>query len=224
MTRLTGRSGSRREAGTDVIVTISREYGAAGLAVADGVAHALGFELLTDDLPKTVAARLGTSPDEVESRAGSEPSLAERLLGRLGAGTPELIAPGSPKMPDDFDESLRREIERTIRERAATGRLVILGRNAGAILGKRPDLVRVFLTAALEWRVARIMEAFGVTRARAVADIEQIDARRKKFARDRYKLAWGDAGAYDLTVDVSRFGIEGAVAVVTAATRLVERA
>jgi len=205
-----------------VIVTISREYGAAGLAVADGVAAALGLELLTDELPKTVAARMGTSPDLVTARAADEPTFTERILSRLGAGTPELVAPGAPDLPDDFDEALRREIERAIRERAARGEVVFLGRNAGAILGKRPDLVRVFLTAAFDWRVARIVESFGQTEAQARADIERIDARRKKFARERYKIAWGDAGSYDLALDVSRFGIEGTVALIVAAVRRAE--
>jgi cytidylate kinase len=206
-----------------VIVTISREYGAAGLAVADGTAHALGFELLTDDLPKTVAARLGTSPGEVDARAGSEPTFTERLLGGLGAGMPELVSPAAPKLPEDFDESLRLEIERTIRERAALGRVVILGRNAGAVLGERADLVRVFLTAPRAWRVSRIVESFNNSPAQALADIERIDAKRKKFAKERYKIAWGDAGSYDLAIDVSRFGIDETVALVVAAVRGVQR-
>jgi len=205
-----------------VIVTISREYGAAGLAVADGVAQALDFELLTDDVPKAVAARLGTSPDEVDARASNQPSFTERLLDGLGVGTPELVSPAAPRLPDDFDESVRREIERTIVERAARGRVVILGRNAGAVLRERRDVVRVFLTAPLEWRLARIVESFGNTRAQALADIERIDAKRKKFARERYKIGWGEAGSYDLAVDVSRFGIQGTVALVVRATREVQ--
>ncbi len=201
-----------------MIVTISREYGAAGLAVSDGAAHALGYELLTDDLPRTVARRLGTSADEV-ARATTERSLTERLLDSLGAGTPEVLSTTVPKLPDDFDESVRREMERTIRERADRGDVVILGRNAGAVLGLRRDLVRVFLTAAIEWRVNRIVESFGNSREQARADIDRTDTARRKFAKERYALHWGDARSYDLAVDVGRFGIDGAVALVVAAVR-----
>jgi cytidylate kinase len=204
-----------------VIVTISREYGAAGLAVADGVAHALDYELLLDDLPRTVAARLGTSAAEVAERAASEASLAERILARLSAGT--ALSVNEPGLPGDFDESVRREIERTIRDRAAAGNVVILGRNAGALLGPRPDLVRVFLTGEREWRLARIMESFGNSRATALADLERIDAGRRKIARERYKVAWGEARFYDLLLDASRFGVDGAVELVVAAVRAAER-
>ncbi len=206
-----------------MIVTISRDYGAAGLAVAEGVAHELGYELLLDDLPRTVAARLGTSPDEVAERAASEASLAERILARLGAGTAEVISLTEPRLPGDFDESVRREIERTIRERAASGNVVILGRNGGALLGARPDLVRVFLTGDREWRLARIVESFGNSRARAAADLERIDGARRKIAKERYNVAWGEARCYDVLLNASRFGVDGTVELVVAAVRAAER-
>jgi len=210
-----------REAEPNVIVTISREYGAAGLAVADGVANALGYELLTADLLKRVAARLGTSPEEVAERASAELSLPERVLAGLGDGTPELVSAQSPPA-GEFDESVRREIERAIRERAEGGNVVILGRNAGAVLGARAGLLRVFLTAPLEWRVARIIASFGSSRAQVLADIERIDAGRRKVAKERYKVQWSDARSYDVALDVSRVGIAGAVDLVLAAVRAAE--
>jgi len=201
----------------NVIVTISREYGAAGLAVADGVAEALGYELLTDDLPRSVAARLGTSSDDL-ARATGAASFSERVLGGLEAGTPQVLSGAAPG-PDAFDETVRREIERTIRSRASGGDVVFLGRNAGSVLGRRPDILRVFLTGERAWRVARLVEAFGGTRAQADSDIERVDAVRRKFAKDRYKTAWGDARYYDLILDASRFGVEGTVALIVATVR-----
>jgi len=202
-----------------VIVTISRAYGAAGLAVADGTAAALGYDLLTDDLPIAVAARLGTSVGEVAARASALQSLPERILGGLGAGTPESVSPAATRLPGDFDETMRREIEHTIRERAAAGNLVILGRNAGTVLAGRSDLVRLFLTAARAWRIARLCEAFGTTAAQAEVDIDRVDAARRTFAKERYKTAWGDARFYDLIIDVSRFGIAGSIDLVATAAR-----
>ena len=207
-----------------MIVTISREYGAAGIAVAQGVADALGYELLAEELPKTVAARLGTSADEIASRATTSASFTERVLGGLGAGTAEVATPATPRLPGDFDETMRREIERTIRERAERGNVVILGRNAAAVLGRRPDLVRVFLTAEREWRLARVMGAFGLERTAALAELERVDAARRRLAKDRYRVAFGDARFYDLVIDTSRFGVEGAIEIVAGAVRAAERA
>ncbi len=205
-----------------MIVTISRTYGAAGLAIADGTATALGYELLTDDLPKAVAERLGTSPALVAERASLGRSLSERIISSLGAGTPESISPAATPLPGDFDEAMRREIERTIRERAGAGNIVILGRDAGAVLAGRTDLVRVFLHGAKPWRVARLVAAFGQTPEDAASDIDRVDAARRSFTKERYKTTWGDPRFYDLIVDASRFGVAGTVATIVGAVRAAE--
>jgi cytidylate kinase len=202
-----------------VIVTISREYGAGGLAVAYGTAAALGYELLTDDLPATVAARLGASLEEVEARVQSQPSLSERMFSDLGAATPELISADAPRPGADFDEDVRREIEAAIRERADAGDVVILGRLASAFLGDRPNLLRAFLTGPKEWRIERLMETFHFTREQATRELERTDLERRRQTKDRYKIVWGDPRFYDLIVDTSRFGIEGTIAIVVAAAR-----
>jgi len=202
-----------------VIVTISREYGAAGLAVADAVARTLHFELVTDDLPAVVAARLGASTEEVAARVDSDASLSERVLTGLGAATPELVSTSAPRVGEDFDEDVRREIDAAIRDRAGRGDVVILGRIANAVLAGEPNLLRVFLTAPREWRIARLMETFHFTREAAIEELERTDAARRRVAKDRYQIVWGDPRYYDLILDTSRFGIEGAAALIVAAAK-----
>jgi len=204
-----------------VIVTISREYGAAGLGVADATARILGYDLLTEELPRTVAARLGTSAEKVSESGTGQRSFTERILDNLEAGTPEAVST-KPPLPGEFDETVRREIERTMRERAAGGDVVILGRSGSAVLAGMPGLLRVFLTADRQWRIERVMETFHRTRNEAAADVDQLDAMRRKFAKERYKFNWGDARSYDLVLDTSRFGIEGAAQLIAAAVRNLE--
>jgi cytidylate kinase len=207
-----------------MIVTISREYGAGGLAVAEGVAGALGYELLTDQIPEAVAARLGTSSEDVDARAESLPPFPERVLDGLSAGTAEVIDPEEPRLQGEFDEEVRREIERTIRERAERGDVVILGRVANAVLAGRSGLLRAFVYAEREWRIRRVMEAFHFERGRAVAEVDRVDVERRKFAADRYGITWGDRRFYDVIVDASRLGVEGSIAAIVAAARVLARA
>ena len=203
-------------------MTISREYGAGGAAVADGVAVALGYELLDDEsLPRAVAARLGISPGAVAART-TKATLGERILERLGAGMLEAPSPATPRLPGDFDEDVRREIERTIRERAAAGRVVILGRNAGLVLGAGRAILRVFLIAERSWRIERLAEYFGQSREQARADLDRVDGARKKFAKDRYDVRWGDPHLYDLVLDVSRLTIAGTAMLICSAARALE--
>jgi cytidylate kinase len=204
-----------------MIVTISREYGAGGLAIAGGIAKELGYELLTDQIPAEVAARLGTSSADVDERAESEAPLAERILVDMGAGTPQMVGPDAAPLLDPFDETVRREIERAIRERAARGDVVILGRVANAVLAGTAGLARAFVYADREWRVRRIVTAFGFDPAKASAEVDRTDVERRKFAAERYQITWGDRRFYDVIVDASRLGIPGAVATIVSAVRAV---
>jgi cytidylate kinase len=161
-----------------------------------------------------VAARLGTSPEIVEG-LGRTPGFGERLLRSFNAAVPEAFHPAAGH--DDLDGDARREIERLLREAAAGGDAVIVGRAAGAVLGPGPGVLRAYLHAPLGWRVERIRTALGVDAATARAEIARIDDARRRYAREGYDVAWGDPHHYELSVDVSRFGLEGTIELLAAA-------
>lgn len=191
-----------------MIVTISREYGAAARAVSQGVAERLGYRLLDDDLPVVVAAHLGTSPEVIESVEHRRPGLAERLLRSLNAAVPELSQP--VLHAEDIDEDAVREIERQVRSAAVAGDVVIVGRIAGTIIGAGPGVVRVFVQAPLPWRIAHVAESLGIGPSEARQEIARIDGGRHAYAEERYGIVLGDPTHYDLVIDVSRFGVDGA--------------
>jgi cytidylate kinase len=140
----------------------------------------------------------------------------------FGVATAEVIDPKRPHLPDEFDEEVRREIERAIRARAARGNVVILGRVGSAILAGTPGLLRVFVYAAREWRIGHVMDVFRLDRSHATAEVDRIDVERRRFAAERYGVAWGDRRCYDIIVDTSRLGLNGAVAAIAAAARVLE--
>jgi cytidylate kinase len=197
-----------------MIVTVSREYGAAARAVSQAAAQRLGYRLLDDDLPVVVAARLGTSPEVIESVEHRRPGLAERMLRSLNAAVPELSQ--GVLHADDIDEDAVREIERQVRSAAAAGNVVVVGRLAGAILGPGPEIVRVFLRAPLPWRIAHVAESLSVGPAEARDEISRIDRGRRAYAHERYGIDLGHPENYDLIVDVSRFGVEGSAELIAA--------
>jgi CMP/dCMP kinase len=201
-----------------MIVTVSRMYGAGAHAVSEAAAQRLGYRLADAELPVVVAARLGTSSDIVESVADRAPSFGERVLQQFGGGVPETAQLGSTS-EDDFSLETRRAIEDAVREIAAGGNAIINGRMAAAILGSRPDVLRVFLHAPLEWRVAHVAESLGCDAAAARAEIARIDEARRAYAKTYYRFAWGDASKYDLVIDTARFGIDGSAELIAAAVR-----
>ena len=201
-----------------MIVTVSNEYGSGAFEIANRVAATLGYALVDRELPVVVAKRLHTTPESVEAAQDPRKGLGERFLHGLAAGTPELSIPlVGPS--GSFDEACLREVETAVREHAAAGNVVIFGRAANAILGRRADVLRLFIHAPREWRIALIVRRLGLEENIARAEVERIDAARRAYAREHYGYVWGDPSRYDLSLDSARLGVDAAVEVIVAAVR-----
>jgi cytidylate kinase len=199
-----------------VVVTISNQYGSGALEIAQHVAALLGYAYVDRQLPVVVAKRLRVRPEAVEANEDASPTLGERFLTGLERATPELAAASTV---EDFDEELLRAVQQAVREYAERGNAVIVGRGASAILGAHPDVLRVFLHAPREWRVARVREATGATREIAESELDRVDRARTEYLRQWYGLAFGDSGNYDLCIDVSRFTQTQCVDLIVTAAR-----
>ena len=198
-----------------MIVTVSRAYGASGLEVSRAAAERLGYRLVDKELPVLVALRLGTSADVVETAQDRPRSFGARVLEQLGGGLPEVTQPAAST--DDLVAQTRRVTEEAVRDAAEAGDAVILGRVAGTILSGRPDLLRVFVHAPLAWRAVHVAESLGMDESTARTEIARIDEARRTYAKEQYRVNWGDPRNYDLVIDTSRFGVSGSAGVIVAA-------
>jgi CMP/dCMP kinase len=199
-----------------VIVTISNEYGTGALAIAQQAARELGYEYVDQQLPVVVAKRLRITPQAVEASEDSQRSLGERLLSSLELATPEL-AQATAAQP--LEEELLAAVRDAVRELAEKGECVIVGRGASAILGARPDVLRVFMYAPRAWRLARVAEMAHIARDVAEAELDRVDRARVAYIRQWYGLVFGDPRNYDLCIDTSRLGTAQSSAAIVAAVR-----
>jgi cytidylate kinase len=197
-----------------MVITISPQYGSAAMLIAHDLKERLRYRLVDDDLPSVVALELGITREAAE-RVGSAPkTLSERLLRGFLNATPEAGASaGTP----DIDAEYVRAIEQAVRNAAAEGDCIILGRAAGTILADCADVLRVFLHGPLPWRVHRIMEHLRCDEKTASAEIARVDDARVKYAREYYKIDRNDTRLYHLAIDVSRFGVTGTTDLIVAA-------
>lgn len=189
-----------------MVVTISRQYGAAGLDVAHRVGELLGYPVVGDELPQVAALRLGMTHEEVVAIEHRTPSLGERILQNLGSTVPEAQA---VLAEPNFEKRVRAEIEAAVLEAAEKPDVVIIGGIGNAILHGRENVVSAFLHAPLAFRIERIKSSLGVSSEGARKEIERVDAARKRWAKVHYDFVWGSSDRYTLTIDVSRFGVEG---------------
>ncbi|MHB8147801.1 MAG: cytidylate kinase-like family protein [Vulcanimicrobiaceae bacterium] len=197
-----------------MIVTISNQYGTGAIGIAHRVAAGLSYTLVDRELPIVVAKRMRTTPEEVEAVEDSGRSLGERLLSSLEMSTPEVNA---THFGESFDEECLREVQEAVREYASHGNVILIGRAAALILGRREDVVRVFMHAPRDWRIENVARDLQIERKPAQVEVDRIDRARKAHLRDWYDANLGDSTLYDLSIDTASFGEEGSASLIIAA-------
>ena len=101
-----------------------------------------------------------------------------------------------------------------IRELAEEGDAVFIGRCADYVLRDRPDLVRVFITAERDFRIQTVVEHSELTAEQAKKLIKNVDRDRAGYYSYYTDQTWGDAACYDLSLNVTRISVEGAVSII----------
>ncbi len=197
-----------------MIVAFARQFGSGSKRVAAAVARELGYALIDDQLPESVAIRLETSPEDVRGREDRTESFGERLLRSLQAGTPEVNA-----ALRSADDEVICEIERLVREYADRGSCVIIGHGSTQILRERSDVLTVLVRAPLEWRARRVADWWNVSYEVARAEVERVDRARAAHMLEHYNQELIDLDAYAIVVDTQALGFEAASAAIVAAVQ-----
>jgi cytidylate kinase len=202
-----------------MLVTLSRQLGAGGSQVAQAVAEALGFRLVDRALADSVAARVGVPAEDVARLEERTPGFLERFLHASTAERPDPFVPPSGALEDFEEAKLVRATRALVRELAAEGRVVIVGRGAFAILAGHPAALHVRVVAPLEQRVARLAERLRTDARTAQQLVARSDVGRTRYFREYYGLDLNDPTHFDLVLNSARLGISGAAALVASSAR-----
>ena len=95
-----------------------------------------------------------------------------------------------------------------IRELAEKGDCVIVGRCADFILRDRTDCLNVFIHAAMDKKVERIVKLYGETADKPEKRLMDKDKKRRVNYRYYTDREWGASQNYHLCLDSGEFGIE----------------
>ena len=200
------------------VITISRQFGAAGVPVGRALADRFGAELLDRAIVAQSALRAGIPEQELESYDERLPSFWQRVASALAASSTEPALPSAGYLdqmpPMSMHERLVAVTRLVIEEAAQRGNAVIVGRGAAFILGRRPGMLHVQLHASLDARVryllSRVEEIPAEVRPeeRSLRELcESVDAVRADYIRRLYGVDWLDATRYDLSIDTGRLGV-----------------
>ncbi|MEJ7758528.1 MAG: cytidylate kinase-like family protein [Gemmatimonadaceae bacterium] len=201
------------------IITISRLYGSGGSEVAARVARGLDWSLLDNTVVDAVAARLGVPRAEVAAREERVPSLVQRLVDTMAAGSQEWLSPIASAKRAPTDEQLVEVTRHIMEEAIARGPVVVVGRGAQAMLVERTDALHVFCYAPRAALIARSIERDGVGGDEAAVLVDNTNAQREQWVRKHWNRAWREHDNYHLAVNTEWLGIGGAADLVLHAWR-----
>ncbi|HEV8054353.1 MAG TPA: cytidylate kinase-like family protein [Candidatus Limnocylindrales bacterium] len=211
------------------VITISRQFGTAGVPIARELAKRFGAEFLDREIVAAVAERSGIPEAEAEGYDERLPSLWQRLASALATSAPEVAMPPLPAdvVPASAMHERLAAITRAVIEEAATrGNAIIVGRGGVFILGRRPDTLHVQLHASLDARVRYLLmriEEVPVDTRPDEDSLRQlcrsIDSARQGYVRRLFEADWLHVSHYDLSIDSGRLGVEQTADIIESAAR-----
>ncbi|MEJ2168134.1 MAG: cytidylate kinase-like family protein [Desulfobacterales bacterium] len=205
-------------------ITIARQLGSGGSYLAQRLAHRLGFVYLDHQILEQAARELDISDSEMIRREERTQSFWAKLLEAFATGCPEDIqSPPSLRLVSD-DELIAAE-HKVLLKLASRGSCVIVGRCAFHRLKGRARLINIFVHAARDYRIRRVMQVYHAADPKAAEQmIERTDNDRRRYVQRISGASWYDARNYHLTIDISRVGFEAAEEMIVAiAERLMKQ-
>jgi len=186
------------------LITISATYGCGGSRIAPALAKRLGVPLLGRP----------PAPDldpEVEEPSG-------RLLSRFASLALAWGTPGGMELDELLpDQAGREQIEREVRELAATGEGVILGRGAAVILHDDARALHVLLDGPREARVRQAMTIEGLDHEAAERRLSRVDRFRRAYVETVYGVDLKEPGMCHLVMDSTSMPLDECVELIAAA-------
>ena len=184
-----------------ILITIGRQFGSGGKAVAQILGHKLGIPVYDNELIDEAAKKSGFSKDLFE---GSDEKKRPFSLSSIFSSN------RYGHFSDNYinDADLFRIQSETIRSLAEKGSAIFVGRASDFVL-RDMGSIDVFLTSPLEVRKSFVAEREGITPEAAGEMILKREKEREAYYNYLTFGNWGVASNYDLCIDSSLLGFEG---------------
>lgn len=187
-----------------LIITIGRQFGSGGHEIGEKLAKKLGIKFYDKELIKLIAKQSGLCEKVLESY--DEKSTNSLLYSIVMDIYPSVMYTGPT-----IDQQIYQANYDTIRRLADGEPCVIVGRCADYILRDHPELVSVFVHANSDFRAARIAEEYKLPDAKVRDLLVKTDKKRANYYNFQSEKQWGAASSYNLCIESSEVGIDGAV-------------
>jgi cytidylate kinase len=184
------------------IITIYQGASGEGQELAETVAQALGYRCVGREVLVAASRRYGIPEAKLNEIVDKGPYWWERLLRDL---RPYKIA-----------------LQATLCELARDGKVVYHGHLGHELLSGIGHVLKVLLTAPMEYRMEQIRARQSLSDSAARHYIEAVDKARSRRLMAMFGADWRNPNRYDLVLNLSRMSREGAKRVILDAAQLAD--
>lgn len=181
---------------SNVVITLSREYGSGGRYIGKLIAQKLGIKLYDKEFIMKVAEETGLSEQYIK-----ENEQKRNVLDVLNNGYYSDL--------NNSDELFVKESE-LIRDVASKEPCVIVGRCADQILKDNKNVLKVFIYSDMKDKIDRAVKYYGMDKNKAEKEISRIDKLRGNHYKYYTGKEWKDFSNYDICINSDKVGVEKA--------------
>jgi cytidylate kinase len=200
------------------LITVEREYGCGGGAIAAQLADKLGWKLWDRLLTEEIARLAHVDSSAVRRCDEKMDSRLYRLAKAFWRGSYERSAAlGNQAFDTDCMVEMMQEITNRI---AQEGNAIVVGRGAPYFLRENPDAFHVFLYAPRAEKIRRTI-ADGNSRDEADDLVDSVDRERAAYIKHYFNADWPTRSLYHLMVNTA-VGNESVIQTILSTMHLVE--
>jgi cytidylate kinase len=200
------------------VITIEREYGCGGGAIAAQLARRLEWSLWDKRLTEEIARLANVDASAVKRCDERMDSRLYRLAKTFWRGSYERA---SHLTNQAFDTDCMMSWMAQIADRIAQeGNSVVVGRGAPFFLREHPDAFHVFLYAPRAEKVRRLLQD-GATKEEAEDLVDSVDRERMAFVKHYFNSNWPTRSLYHVMINTA-VGNEAVIETILHTMQLVE--
>lgn len=194
--------------GGNLVFTIGRQCGSKGRIIGEKLAESLGIKCYDNEL-LTEAAKNSGLCEELFHTHDEKPT--NSFLYSLVMDTYALGYHTSSYMDMPINHKIFLAQFETIKKLAMEESCVIVGRCADYALADFPNTVTIFITGNEDDKIKRLMNLHHVDEVKAKDIMIKTDKKRASYYNYFSSKKWGDAKGYNLCINSSLVGVDGAV-------------
>lgn len=191
---------------SNLVITIGRSFGSGGREIGKALAAELGMKYYDKEILAEAAKECGLDEEYISLFDEQKPSF--NFFSTMASG----VLGDERQMEVKLQAMQHQVIERIVESSPC----VIIGRRADLLLKGRANTYSIFVSAPLEYCVKRVSVRDSLSEQESAEKIRRMNRKRKAFYNYTGEGNWGEAANYDLCIDSSKLGTDGAVQLIKA--------